>query len=190
MNDSFHIGEILKDGFTSIVDLWRRLLFLVIIPICLSLFVVLVMNLRFKVTEIGSIISALAIFTGFFFTLIVYVSDKAQTKKKEFQGTKNVADKIFLEKYLSFSEGLIVQISYSIVTAIVLIVLYFLTAYDYEPVICKIVDNSSFIETFVKSLNIFSFAYTFHFLIFLLLIVSNMYAMFLEDVNTNNKGTE
>ncbi len=178
MNDRFHITEILKDGLHTVYNPIRRIFLLFIMPLALSSLIVIVFKSLFTDFYVSIVISSLAIFTGFFFTLIVYVADKATNKKRELKDSINEEDERFLKKYLQFSERLITQISYSIVLSIIIIAITVLTQFN----IC-IFEFSKHIELlYYNSISIIAFAAIFHFSICLLLIVSNMYALFLEEI--------
>jgi len=79
---------------------------------------------------------------------------------------------------LLFTERLITQISYSIVQSIFIILIVLMGQYNLQSF-----GLHSGVERLVSGfLDVLEMAIVFHFLIFLLLIVSNMYALFLEEI--------
>jgi hypothetical protein len=108
--------------------------------------------------------------------LIVYVADKAANKKNQYRNEVNEEDKRFLNSYLTFTERLISQISYSIFLSILIIASSLVSQLDLPCLIFSLCGPlNHFIEIFIYSIIV-------HFGIYLLLIVSNMYALFLEEI--------
>lgn len=180
MNDQFHIGEILKDGFRTVEDVPKRYFVLVIVPLVLGALLVYLFNVTISPENFGSFISSLSIFAGFFFTLIVYVSDKAANKKRELNKSNIDDEQTFFKIYMKFTNSLIIQISYSILWALILIGVFFLTQYNFEGALPTVI--SRFEKPIATFFDFIAVSSTLHFLIFLLLIVSNMYAMFLQEL--------
>ncbi len=182
--NKFYLKEIWSKGASSLGK-WRRWvnllwLFLASGLVCLGL----------KVTDgyIDVIISSLAIFTGFYFTLIVYVTDKAAQKIKEKEKDIETFPEIyktFLRQYQEFSGNLISQICYSILIAIILIFLTLLTqvTFDFGCVNGYI----SWFEVYLLLINTI-FLYTIFKLVHLiLLIIGNMQAFFFEEFNNTDR---
>jgi hypothetical protein len=176
MYDKFHIWEIVKDGLLSIEKKKPWVFFY--FPAIVSCLLVVVFKAKITKDYVGFIVSALAIFTGFFFTLIVYVADKATNKKAEIGKLKDETALRFLGKYLKFSEKLISQISYSIVVSLALIMAYIVAVYDFKNIGLP----ANFSSGFSYFFNFIAFSITFHFIAFLLLIVSNMYVVFINEI--------
>lgn len=186
MNDVFHIREIIRDGINTVIDPKKKYFILIVLPLILSTLSVFFLGVFIKDNYVGLIIGSFAIFSGFFFTLIVYVSDKATNKRKEYAHSSEESDQRFLKKYLQFSERLIIQISYSIVVSIFAIILLFLTQFDFSLTF-SIKDHLIEIGKFYFfSINVITLAVCFNFLLFLLLIISNMYALFLEETKSEH----
>ncbi|SFD00750.1 hypothetical protein SAMN05421780_11913 [Flexibacter flexilis DSM 6793] len=186
MNDIFHIAQIIKEAYKTIESKNKRIFTFTLFPIMFAFFTVLFMKIKITKDYVGIILSSLSIFAGFFFTLIVYVTDKAANKKREFniKIDKQEEEKEALATYLEFCEKLIIQISYSIVFCIIIVFSVLTTQYDF----C-VLDNYDLIviqntvsEWITICCNIISIALIYHFVVYLLLIVSNMYALFLNEV--------
>ena len=176
MNSTFHLTEIIKDGLSTIETTHKRILLLFIFPFAFGLFLEFYANINISIDYIDVLISSLSIFTGFFFTLIVYVADKAANKKKIYRLEENEEDKRFLNSYLTFTERLISQISYSIFLSIMVIAFSLISQLNLSCL------SNSICNAINHFLQILIFSMIVHFGIYLLLIVSNMYALFLEEI--------
>ncbi|MBI0399998.1 hypothetical protein [Cyclobacterium marinum] len=177
MNDNFHIREIIYDGFKTIQSRRKRFLLLVLIPSLVGALISFAKGYSISESYINIIISSLSIFTGFFFTLIVYVADKAANKKNDYRGKDNEEEKRFIDRYLNFTEKLISQISYSILLSIIIILLSLVSQLNIPCIF-----SGSFCLLVNTCLLALILSIIVHFMIYLLLIVSNMYALFLEEI--------
>lgn len=161
------------------------LLYLYALPV---LFALILLSLGlFIETEIASyFITSISIFAGLFFSLLFIVTDKYSVKKDNLKELIDKGDdeaKNYLKRYKNFSIFLIRQISFTIILAIALIItlsiIYFSPQFpriDY----CwwKIV---TLITKFV--LNGIIYYWIAQFVVFLIVILSNMYVMLLDDIN-------
>lgn len=195
MNKQLHIREICKRGEATFDKPWR-------LNIGLMLFGGVLVWVGFFVSDeyIGEIVSALAIFTGFYFTLIVYVTDKTVNKindiskltnqrSSDFNDQKNQEEselvKSFKTEYKVFSERIISQISYSIVISLSLIFITFLTQlkFGWFSKECNDILNQYY-HYFIS----FLFAFVAGKLIHLILvIISNMQNFFLEELQKSHE---
>jgi hypothetical protein len=134
------------------------------------------------------IISSLAIFTGFYFTLMVYVTDKTINKIKEINLLDEELSELhitFQKKYKDFSGNLISQISYSVVLAILLILLVLLTQIQIHEIFnCDRYSLSQFFNFFS---NLLFFIFSLKLFHLILLIISNMQSFFFEEINPSDK---
>ena len=170
MNENFHISEIISDGFKTIENSGKRFLVLILTPIIIGITISIYKDIEVNKDYINIIISSLSIFTGFFFTLIVYVADKAANKKNE-------EDIRFINTYLDFIEKLISQISYSIILSVIIICISLVSQLELPCLI-----DGKYCHHFDLLITSIVISLIFHFLIYLLLIISNMYALFLEEI--------
>ena len=182
MTNRLHIIEILENGERTLgrKSISVNLFFLavaIILTCC---------GIRVSKDYVELTISSLAIFTGFYFTLIVYVTDKTVTKvdairkmEKE-MNTSNLL-KEFASEYKDFSKNLIAQISYSIVLAIMLIFISLLTQAFEEDYHCcwKNIDFPLFFREFTTTVFLFLIGKMLH---MILLIISNMQAFFMQEL--------
>lgn len=170
MSHNLHILEILKDGLRTITGSIIGRIMLFILPLFVGFILYQSLTIDLK-NYVGDLISSISIFAGFLFTLMVYVSDKASNKKKELMETTSDDIQIFIERYLNFTSDLISQISYSIVFSIFLLIFLFISLIDFRN------------ESLEKIIDLLVICGIVHFLIFILLIISNMYALFLQEIN-------
>ncbi|WP_339926321.1 hypothetical protein [uncultured Cyclobacterium sp.] len=177
MNENFHISEIISDGFKTIENSGKRFLVLILTPIIIGITISIYKDIEVNKDYINIIISSLSIFTGFFFTLIVYVADKAANKKNEYRDKKNEEDIRFINTYLDFIEKLISQISYSIILSVIIICISLVSQLELPCLI-----DGKYCHHFDLLITSIVISLIFHFLIYLLLIISNMYALFLEEI--------
>lgn len=130
------------------------------------------------------LITGISIFAGLFFNLLLVVADK-MTKRKKLLNSRKEDISHYAKLYKNFSEQLIAYISYAIILSLSLIVLMFLTQVDFA----KIILVSSFkhidcIQIILNNLfNFLVFYFGYQFLTILLIILSNMYVMLIDDIN-------
>lgn len=179
MNDSFHIIEILRDGISSFSSRKKKFKYLLFIPLIIVVPAVEFFNLSIDSDSTNTLISSLSIFTGFFFTLIIYVADKANNKKRDLKLSIQEEDQRLLKRYLDFTENLIIQISFSIVLSIIIIFILMFSQIDFNQ-FSELKEISFWLK---KILDTMVFYCVVVLLIYLLLIVSNMYAVLLHEVN-------
>jgi hypothetical protein len=160
-------------------------LYLYLLPVLFSL---LLLSLGlFIEKEIASyFITSISIFAGLFFSLLFIVTDKYNAKKdnlKEITESGDEETRNYLKRYKNFSTFLIRQISFTIILAIVLIlslsIIYF---YPQFPQI------NGCVWKYVKLtgkylLNGIIYYWIMQFIVFLIVILSNMYVMLLDDIN-------
>jgi len=153
-------------------------------------FLLVFFNMSISDSYLSLIISSLAIFTGFFFTLIVYITDKSVSKiqiiEESEKDATNLSKSQFKKDYVSFTKKIVSQISYSIVMSIALIVLSFLTqlelfsfeVYNIEiDLTCKLQVITSFLFYYIA----------FRLVYFVLIIISNMQSFFYGEIDQAHK---
>lgn len=150
-------------------------------------FVLLFLHVRISKDLLDVLISSLAIFTGFFFTLIVYITDKSITKISKISEDEklilpNLAFRKFKENYVAFTKKIIAQISYSILLSLVSILVVFISQVVlFETTICSL--NINFTEIIsVGSTFIFGLIAT-RLVYFILLIIGNMQSFFYGEID-------
>lgn len=153
-------------------------------------FLLVFFSMSISDSYLSLIISSLAIFTGFFFTLIVYITDKSVSKiqiiEESEKDATNLSKSQFKKDYVSFTKKIVSQISYSIVMSIALIVLSFLTqlelfsfeVYNIEiDLTCKFQVITSFLFYYIA----------FRLVYFVLIIISNMQSFFYGEIDQAHK---
>lgn len=178
-----HIFEIKKKGEETITSSRR---YLNIVSALLSIFILL-LNVRITETLLGVLISALAIFTGFFFTLIVYITDKSVSKIaqiNDYQKEKapSLSARKFKQSYIDFTKKIISQISYSILLSIFLIIVAFITQVNFFSF--KQCNYTIDVTRIMELISTFIFCFTaFRLLYFILVIIGNMQSFFYSEID-------
>jgi hypothetical protein len=160
-------------------------LYLYVLPILFSL-VLLLLGLFIEKEIASYFITSISIFAGLFFSLLFIVTDKYGTKKDDLKEiTEQGDDEIrnYLKRYKNFSTFLIRQISYTIVLAIVLIILLSIVYFypQFPQIDCCIWKYTKLAGKYL--LNGVIYYWIAQFVVFLLVILSNMYVMLLDDIN-------
>ena len=184
-SNRLHIIEIWKNGESSLGSKkW-------IVNVFLFLFAVLISFLGLRVSDsyLDVIIGSLSIFTGFYFTLIVYVTDKSVGKMNEITNRETEPSKIlskFIADYKSFSKTILSQISFSIVMAIALIFIALLTQLLPESSESILVYGCNLSYAYQLVISVLFFYLCGRLVHMILLIISNMQAFFHEEFNNSN----
>ena len=190
--DKIKISEIRKDALNNlfkqhngekVVNEKVVKFYYYILPIIVSI-VVLLLGVTIKESIASYLITGISIFAGLFFSLLITVSDK-MNKRKELQKSLSETDVNYFKLYKKFSEQLIAYISYEIVLSVILIILILFTFIDVDDFNFLII--TTFVINLFKVLNIvlnfLIFYYGIKFLYILLIILSSMYVMLLDDIN-------
>ena len=177
------------------------LLYLYGLPIVFSVFL-LSMGLFIEKEIASYFITSISIFAGLFFSLLFIVTDKYKAKKDNLKdtviATKEDSPKEFaiiekededcevrnyLKRYKNFSIFLIRQISFTIILAVVLIlslsIIYFTP--QFPQIDCLIWQYFKLTAKYL--LNGIIYYWGAQFVVFLIVILSNMYVMLLDDIN-------
>lgn len=161
------------------------LLYLYALPILFSL--CLLFFGLFIEKEIASyFITSISIFAGLFFSLLFIVTDKYNVKKKNLEELAVKRDdetRNYLKRYKNFSIFLIRQISFTIILSVVLIlslsIIYFYP--QFPKIDCCYWRYFKFaVKYFLNGIIYYWIA---QFIVFLMIILSNMYIMLLDDIN-------
>jgi hypothetical protein len=161
------------------------LLYLYLLPVLFSL--LLLLFGLFIEKEIASyFITSISIFAGLFFSLLFIVTDKYNGKKDSLQEITEKGDAEtcnYLKRYKNFSTFLIRQISFTIILAIVLILLLSIIYFypQFPQINCCIWKYVKLTGKYL--LNSIIYYWIAQFVVFLIVILSNMYVMLLDDIN-------
>lgn len=175
------------DGVIEKKDKAIKLYIFDLLPTIISILIVISNGiLNESLTNI--LITGLSIFSGLFFSLIFVVTEKAKEIRKEY--TESTDDELinFKIRYLNFSKQLIAQISYSILIALMIILLAFLTKIELSSDLIRLPDyfqNGLALSKLIipKLLYLILYILLIRFLIVFVIILSSMYSMFLEQIN-------
>jgi hypothetical protein len=177
------ILEIIKTG-EELIKPKRNALNLVCVFLAIFMTV-----LKVHITEnlLGVLISSLAIFSGFFFTLIVYITDKSVNKIEQLNAFKatektNISFDKFRLAYIAFSKSVVNLISYSILQAIFLIIVAFTTQVKLFNI--EVLDSTLNLTEISRIIFTFLFCgLSMRMLYFILLIITKMNAFFQTEIN-------
>jgi len=145
------------------------------------------LNVNIDGDILGVLISALAIFTGFFFTLIVYITDKSVSKlnlitEEQKINPPSLSATKFKQSYIDFTKKIIAQISYSILLSIFLILIAFISQtifFSFE--ICEMKLN---LTEIIKKSSTFIFCFSsIRLIYFVLIIIGNMQSFFYSEID-------
>ncbi|MCL2651869.1 MAG: hypothetical protein FWD60_12725 [Candidatus Azobacteroides sp.] len=177
------------------------LLYLYVLPILFAL-VLLSLGLFIEKEIASYFITSISIFAGLFFSLLFIVTDKYKEKKDNLKDTIIIAKEDnhneyditvkenddsevcnYLKRYKNFSIFLVRQISFTIVLAVVLILS--LSIIYFSPLFPQM---DSLLWKYVRLaakylLNGIIYYWIAQFIVFLIVILSNMYVMLLDDIN-------
>ncbi|WP_297334685.1 hypothetical protein [Flavobacterium sp.] len=154
-----------------------------VLPIILAVTLVL-FNVNIDKDVSTYLITGISIFAGLFFNLLIVVGDKMDKRKKMLSSSKEDA-RHYAELYKNFSKQLISYISFAIILSLLLITLMFVTQIDFTKLDLFInsIELSSVHFYLKKFFNFLIFYTGTQFIIILLIILSNMYVMLLDDIN-------
>lgn len=189
MLNKLHLCEIIKSGHKSLYqeidghkgNLIQKILIFDITPIIISIGLFLFTNFQNMLPDFSSdILSGLSLFSGLLFSLIVVIVDKAKARKATLLASTNEEEKNYLTKYLLYSEQLVTQISLSIIYAFTVILLLILGLIRLENL-----EVSSQVISLMCSIGIILITYfSIQFFILILLIISGMYSIFINDIDS------
>jgi hypothetical protein len=181
--NKLHLLEIKKKGESSITSS-RKALNLIAFLLAI---IMLLLQVRITIDLLGVLISSLAIFTGFFFTLIVYITDKSVSKIAQItENQKEIAPSLsarkFKESYIDFTKKIIAQISYSILLSVFLMIVAFITQVNFFTFdVCMHHINVTEIMVLLSTF-IFCFS-SIRLIYFILVVIGNMQSFFYSEID-------
>lgn len=172
--------EIRHDALNAISRGSSRILFVFYyygIPLLIS-FLLVIFDYFLDKDVVGNIISGISLLSGLMFSLLVVVTNN-YSKRKGRLTSNNDESVRYLNNYKQFANELIAVISYSVVKSLIIIVaLVFVNSY------LEYLDDK--MNCFLKYSWIFVYTFMIQYIIFILFIVNNMYAMLYDDINSNH----
>jgi hypothetical protein len=181
--NKLHLLEIKKKGEASISSSRKALNFIAFLLAILML----LLQVRITTDLLGVLISSLAIFTGFFFTLIVYITDKsvskiAQITENQKEITPSLSARKFKESYVDFTKKIIAQISYSILLSVFLMIVAFITQVNFFSFDISMYHIN--VTEIIVLLSTFIFCFTsIRLLYFILVVIGNMQSFFYSEID-------
>lgn len=184
------IWEIRRDSLLSlrkdindriVKDKFSVILYYNLIPITVAiLFLAIGVSINSEIANY--FITAISIFAGLFFNLLLVVADKLNERKKIINADSDEETVNYVKRYTNFSEQLISQISYTIILSLLLIVLMFLIHFkNWLPV--NDWEYIKYVYMGLKlTLNGLIFYFGVQFIVMLFVILSSMYTMLLDDI--------
>lgn len=196
MWNKIRILEIRKEAFESLKYIDDNaseksniyMLYMYILPLVASALLLLIGI--FITDDIATyLITSISIFAGLFFSLLFIVTERYNSKKEQLRSNENEEVLNYLIRYKNFSKFLIRQISYTIVLAIVLILLMALIYFSPQVPQLNLFGYGEMIRTICKYIfNGVIYYFGCQFLIFIIVILGNTYVMLSDDIN--NKTTK
>lgn len=122
----------------------------------------------------SDIISGIGLFAGLMFTLLFVITGNYKARKLELRNSKNEEDVKYLHSYFAFAKQSISLISYSIVKAGAIIII---------SIIYSLLDSETLSNIARIILSSLLFINWWQFVIILIKILSEMYAMLYDDIN-------
>jgi len=125
----------------------------------------------------GNLISGISLFAALLFSIIFVVSNNLNARKQQFT-TEDEENKRYVKNYKEFANNLVALISYTIVKAILIVILLIASDayYDYLG------EKSNLTIQIIWDVLIVLMV---HFLLYIIIILKEMYVMQYEDINKN-----
>jgi len=180
MLDKLNILEIRKDAISSIQKGSSKLSFILVyygIPLVCAVAIHLV-NYDVNTDLFGNLISGISLFAALLFSIIFVVSNNLNSRKNQYKSNdeENIR---YLSNYKNFANSLVSLISYTIVKAIMIVVILIISDayFDYLN------EKSNLLLKIIWDILIVLLV---QFLLYIIIILREMYVMQYEDINKNN----
>lgn len=174
------IFRIIKDGIKSLlydIDGNRRSMFQIYIGFVFVPIIICLISVWLKVSLvdlIDTLLSVLSIFTALIFGVLFTVPDKLAQRIKHLNGKKDTSIKNYLIRFSNFTRLFVQQITFIIILCIILIIIL---------VVIKILsDNIAKTILTVASIVLF-----YNLIMYILITLSNIYTLLMDDIDMINK---
>lgn len=152
--------------------------------------VLTIFNFRIDKDASTYLITGISIFAGLFFNLLIVVSDKMKQRKKMLSSNKE-EEVTYAKLYKKFSEQLVAYISYAIILSLCLIILMFISQFDFKNLLplvnINVCNYMKLFDRIVSAINFIVYFLGYQFLMILVIILSNMYVMIIDDIKFEEK---
>lgn len=165
--------EIIKDGIRSICNKTSAKFAYWVVPAIIAM-ILWYLNWIIPACTSSDVISGIGLFAGLMFTLLFVITGNYKARKSELNNSKNEEDVKYLQRYFAFAEQSISLISYSIVKAGAIIII---------SIIYRLFDSETTSNIARIVLSSLLFINWWQFVIILIKILSEMYAMLYDDIN-------
>lgn len=199
MFSKFNLIELFKDGFSEIrisSKLSYSIFWHFVFPILLS-FIFLLFSITIDNDIISNIISSISIFSGLLFSVIFVVTENYSKRKNRMSNDSNEEAKSYLKRYKDFTEHITTLILFSVAIAIISIVFLLIYLLLIKANLQGLQMNKELVEIFEKGnieysklkfitlaiLQILSFISLFNYLLIIIVLVKEVYAMVFDDIN-------
>lgn len=199
MFSKFNLIELLKDGFSEIrvsPKIFYTIFWHIFFPIMLSI-IFLLFSVTIDNDIISNIISAISIFSGLLFSVIFVVTENYSKRKNQMRRNQSDEAQSYLKRYKDFTGQITTLILFSVAIAIISIVfllLYIFLMKANLQGLQVVKEVKEFIETGnidyskVKSivllfLQTLSFIFLYNYLLTIITLVKEVYAMVFDDIN-------
>lgn len=179
MFSNYCLREIIKDGYKAVKSdssIFACFILFLLIPLGI---VTATWYFEYKIEKdiLSNIIGGIGLFAGLMFTLLFIVANNFKSRKLQVDSDEE-EDVEYIERYKVFAENIIAMISLSIIYAgilVVLIVIYSLSIKSYfgnDIYTCASEYLSAIIIVLLS-----------HFMLIIIRILKEMYAMLYDDIN-------
>ena len=175
--EKFSLFELLKDGFSILKKQTKNyevLLYFVVIPSLVS-YLFIFFDITFDNDIISNIISFISIFSGILFS-VTFVLKENYIRRKEIYNTKNEEDTNYINRYKAFMQQVSTLILFSVGISV------FLICFLLSILCFKEEYLQSLISIYTKkTLEIITIFLSYFYLLSILNIIKEVYAMLYDD---------
>lgn len=180
MIHNFNITEIIRDGYRSIKGGSRTFILILVYFLCPLLFAAFMSFNDYKISGnvTSDIVGGIGLFAGLMFTLLFVVTSNYKNRKEQLSGNDDEENINYIKRYHAFTEDAVSLISYSIVKAglVIIITIIYVSVLPEDGV----EEKSSLLVRILNGLLIMQLV---QFLMIIVRILKEMYAMLYDDIS-------
>jgi hypothetical protein len=180
MIHNFNIIDVIRDGYKSIRGDSRLLVFILIYLLLPLLFggYMSIMDYRISGNVTSDILGGIGLFAGLMFTLLFVVTSNYKNRKEQLSGSNEDENVNYIKRYHSFTEDAVSLISFSIVKAGMVIIITIV----YVSVLPENAGEQG-CSLLIRILNGILIMQLLQFLMIIVRILKEMYAMLYDDIS-------